>query len=205
MVPLTQAERERVLAAIAEAELRSAAEFAVAVAGTADRYLELRLLAPALLAILVPPLLLASGLVVEPFWLAALPGLLFLAISAILIPDRITIPLVPSALRESRARRLARTLFMDLGLTNPRDRAGVLLFIARAERQVEILAGAGVAERIDSKDWQKVVDGFVRAARNGPLETALTGAIEEATALLSATFPPDERNPDEVPNRLVEL
>ena len=205
MAPLTQAERDRVLAAIAEAELRSAAEFAVAVASSADRYPEIRLVAPAVIAVLAPPLALATGAVVDTLWLAILPAVLFISLSAILLPDLIAVPLAPSSLRESRARRLARTLFMDLGLTNPRDRAGVLLFIARAERRVEILAGAGVAERIDSEAWQQVVDEFVRAARSGPLVAALTQAIEAATALLSEAFPSDDRNPDEVPNRLIEL
>ncbi|MDF2766343.1 MAG: Membrane protein [Rhodospirillales bacterium] len=205
MVPLTQAEREQVLAAIADAELRSAAEFAVAVAGSADRYPEIRLLAPALIAVLAPPLVLATGLLEDAFWLAILPAGLFIAFSAILLPDAIAVRLVPSRMRDDRARRLARTLFMDLGLTTPRDRAGVLLFIARAERRVEILAGAGVAERIDSEAWQMVVNQFVQAARTGPLATALTDAITAATALLSEAFPSDDRNPDEVPNRLIEL
>ena len=205
MVPLTQAEREQVLGAIAAAEQLSAAEFAVAVAGSADRYLEVRLLAPALIAVLAPPLALALGILTQPLWLSILPAALFMLLSAILLPDALAVRLAPTALREERARRLARTLFMDLGLTTPRDRAGVLLFIARAERQVEILAGAGVAERIDSAAWQAVVDGFVRAARSGSLATALTDAIQATTALLSAAFPPDERNPDEVPNRLIEL
>jgi putative membrane protein len=205
MVPLTQAEREQVLAAIAEAERLSAAEFAVAVAGSADRYPEIRLLGPALAAVLAPPLALATGLLTDAFWLAILPACLFIAFSAILLSDALAVRLVPSRMRDDRSRRLARALFMDLGLTNPRDRAGVLLFIARAERRVEILAGAGVAERIDSEAWQMVVDQFVQAARSGPLVVSLTGAIEAATALLSEAFPPDERNPDEVPNRLIEL
>ncbi len=205
MTRLSRAERESVLSAIAEAERRTAAEFAVAVAASADRYLELRLLVPALLALLAPPLLLALDLVEDPFWLAAAPGLLFVAVSALLLPDPIAVRLVPSGLREVRARRLARALFFDLGLAAPRERAGVLLFIARAERQVEILAGPGVAERIDPADWQRVVGRFVRTARSGELPAALTGAIEATTVLLSSAFPPTDRNPDEVPNRLIEL
>jgi uncharacterized membrane protein len=205
MQPLTQTERERVLIAIAEAEQRSEAEFAVAVAGSADRYPEIRLLAPALVAVLAPPLALATGLTADSLWLAILPAALFLLLSALLVPDAIAVRLASPRWRRDRARRLARTLFMDLGLTTPRDRAGVLLFIARAEREVEILAGAGVAERIDSQAWQGVVDAFVRAARTGPLATALTEAIEAATALLSNAFPADSRNPDEVPNRFIEL
>ncbi|HXV25500.1 MAG TPA: TPM domain-containing protein [Alphaproteobacteria bacterium] len=205
MARLTQLDRERVLVAITEAERRTAAEFAVAIASSADRYAELRLLAPALLAIMAPPFLLASGLLDEPLWLASVPGLLFLAVSAALLPNAVAVRLVPPMVRETRARRLAQTLFLELGLAAPRERAGVLLFIARAERRIEILAGPGIAERIDPADWERIVDRFVRSARSGPLPAALVGAVESVATLLSNIFPPAERNPDEVANRLIEL
>jgi len=205
MARLSQAERERVLAAIADAERLTTAEFSVAVVSSADAYAELRLLIPGLLAIVLPPLLLVAGWVREPFWLSCVPAITFVTTSALLLPDEVAMRLVPSRLRIGRARRLAQAMFVELGLTVPRDRAGVLLFIARAERQVEILAGAGVAERIDSDAWQAVVDAFVQAARSGPLAPALADAIQGATSLLSAAFPPDSRNPDEVPNRFIEL
>jgi uncharacterized membrane protein len=169
MARLTQLDRERVLVAITEAERRTAAEFAVAIASSADRYAELRLLAPALLAIMAPPFLLASGLLDEPLWLASVPGLLFLAVSAALLPNAVAVRLVPPMVRETRARRLAQTL------------------------------------RIDPADWERIVDRFVRSARSGPLPAALVGAVESVATLLSNIFPPAERNPDEVANRLIEL
>ncbi len=205
MASLNKLDRESVLAAIAEAERQSAAEFAIAIASSADPYAELRLLAPALLAIVAPPFLLAAGLVDEPLWLASIPAVLFLAVSAVLLPDAVAVRLIPPTVREARARRLAQRLFLELGLAAPRERAGVLLFIARAERRIEILTGPGIVERIDPADWQRVVSLFVRTARSGPLPAALVGAIEGATALLSVAFPPAERNPDEVANRLIEL
>ena len=89
--------------------------------------------------------------------------------------------------------------------TQTRERAGVLLFVARAERQVDVLTGPGVAERVDPKAWQEVVRSFVEAARSGPLPDALIAAIQASTALLSQAFPPSEHNPDEVANRLIEI
>ena len=112
------------------------------------------------------------------FWLAVIPCLMFLLIAGILMPDAIAVPLVPLSRRLRRVRRLAQSLFVELGLATPRDRAGVLLFVAQAERQVEILAGAGIGERVDAKTWQAVVDDFVQTARSGPLVEALIGAIE---------------------------
>jgi putative membrane protein len=205
MARLSQSDRDRVLAAIAEAERRTSAEFAVAVAGSADAYAELRLLIPTILAVLLPPLLLALDLARHPLWLAAIPAIAFVAASAVLLPDAVAVRLVPERRRISRAVRLAQALFVELGLAAPRERAGVLLFVARAERQIDILTGPGVAERVDPSAWQEVVQGFVVAARSRPLPEALIGAIEASTALLSQAFPPSEHNPDEVANRLIEL
>ena len=205
MARLSQSERDRVLAAIAEAERRTSAEFAVAVVGSADAYAELRLLIPALLAVLLPPLLLAIGVARHPLWLAAIPAIAFVVASAVLLPDAVAVRLVPERRRVGRAVRLAQALFVELGLANPRERAGVLLFVARAERQVDVLTGPGVAERVDPKAWQEVVRSFVEAARSGPLPDALIAAIQASTALLSQAFPPSEHNPDEVANRLIEI
>jgi putative membrane protein len=94
---------------------------------------------------------------------------------------------------------------MELGLAAPRDRAGVLLFVAQAERYVEILAGAGIAERVDSKIWETVVSSFIQAARSGSLAEALLLAIDSSAAVLAKAFPPAPDNPNEVPDRVVEL
>jgi putative membrane protein len=205
MARLSKSDHDRVLAAISAAEKQTAAEFAVAIVTSADEYAEIRLLVPALIAILSSPLLLAVGLTYDPFWLAVIPCLLFLSIAGVLMSDAVAVPLVPTVRRLRRVRRLAQSLFVELGLATPRDRAGVLLFVAQAERQVEILAGAGISERIDAKTWQAVVDDFVQTARSGPLVEALIGAIEACADLLSKTFPPAEENANEVPDRLIEL
>jgi putative membrane protein len=205
MARLSPAERERILAAVAAAERRTSAEFSVAVAEAADFYAEIRLLVPALLAILAGPLLLAMGVVRDLLLLSAIPALVFVLGSAILLPDAVVARAVPSQIRESRARRLARSLFVELGLARPRERTGVLLFIALAEHHVEIIAGAGIAERIDAQAWQEVVDRFVAEVRSGSLASALIGAVERAAAVLAEAFPCRDSDQDEVPNRVVEL
>ena len=71
MAHLSKSDHGRVMAAIAAAEQRTAAEFAVAVVGSADHYAELRLLIPALFALLSSPLLLAidssTAVLAKPF------------------------------------------------------------------------------------------------------------------------------------------
>jgi putative membrane protein len=205
MARLRPGERKFILAAIAEAERRTTAELAVAVAHSVDHYAEFRFLLPALLAIAADPLLLALGWVTSLLWAAALPAVIFVVGSALLLPSAVVVRLVPRAVRHARARRLARALFVELGLASPRERTGMLLFVALAERQVEILAGPGVSERVESTRWQAIVTRLTEAARSGRLAEGLAEAVRECGAVLAEALPAAAQNPDEVPNRLIEL
>src|SRR5262245_65544797 len=199
MARLKPSERERILAAIAKAERHTVAEFAVAVVHSVDHYAEFRLLLPALLAIAADPLLVAAGVITSLAWAAALPALIFIIGSALLLPNAVVVRLVPKGIRHARARRLARALFVELGLTLPRQLSGVLLFVALSERMVEILPGRTVAERVESSRWQTIVGRLAEAAGSGRLAEGVAAAIEGCGAVLAEALPAAGPNPDEVP------
>src|SRR5262249_33963392 len=101
MARLQPSERERILAAIAKAERHTVAEFAVAIVHSVDHYAEFRLLLPALLAIAADPLLVAAGVITSLAWAAALPALIFIIGSALLLPNAVVVRLVPKGIRHA--------------------------------------------------------------------------------------------------------
>ena len=99
-------------------------------------------------------------------------------------------------------RERAVQTFSDLHIWNTELRNGVLIYVLMADRDVEILADRGAAERIGQADWEgvcRVMEGHFRAGRFA--EGSLAG-VAAVGSLLEKHFPADRaRNRDELPNQ----
>jgi len=99
-------------------------------------------------------------------------------------------------------RERAIQTFSDLHIWNTELRNGVLIYVLLADRDVEILADRGAAERIGQADWEgvcRVMEGHFREGRYS--EGALAG-VAGVGRLLEKHFPADRgRNRDELPNQ----
>ena len=99
-------------------------------------------------------------------------------------------------------RERATQTFSDLHIWNTELRNGVLIYVLLADRDVEILADRGAAERIGQADWEGVcraMEGHFRAGRFA--EGSLAG-VAAVGGLLEKHFPADRaRNRDELPNQ----
>jgi putative membrane protein len=206
MRKLSAIERQGVEAAIAEAEKGTSAEFVAVVAGRADRYHVVSLagavlaaLAAALVVMMVdpwgPPLLLLLGAQCVAF------GIVYGTLE--LTP--LSVRLAPRQARQVKARRLAHLLFLDRGLASLPEHNGVLLLVALAEHQVEIVADHGIESLAGSQEWKKIVDAFTATARQGAVAKALETAVSDLGCLLARHYPaaPGDRN--HLPDRLIEL
>jgi len=99
-------------------------------------------------------------------------------------------------------RERALQTFSDLHLWNTELRNGVLIYVLMADRDVEIIADRGAAQRIAQDDWEgvcRLMEGHFRAARF--TEGALAG-VEAVGRLLERHFPAQAgHNRDELPNQ----
>jgi putative membrane protein len=197
--------RERIQAAIAKAEQGTRAEFVAAVARRADEYRGNAMMAGFIAAIL-------AGVAVWIF--APWPGpgetlvaelIVFIIVFPLVAWTRIGMAFVPVAQKRHAARRLARLVFLERGLGSTEERCGVLFFVSRAERHVEIIADRGIDQAVEPGAWQKIVDAFTEAVKQGKVEQGFTGAIETLGALLARHYTPDRENPHRIPDRLIEL
>ncbi|MFI5019380.1 MAG: TPM domain-containing protein, partial [Dongiales bacterium] len=142
-----------------------------------------------------PPLLLLLGAQIVAF------GIVY----GILELTPLSVRLAPRRARQVKARRLAHLLFLDRGLASLPEHNGVLLLVALAEHQVEIVADHGIESLAGSAEWKKIVDAFTATARQGAVAKALETAIRDLGALLARHYPvaPGDRN--HLPDRLIEL
>jgi putative membrane protein len=205
MTRLSDSERQAIEATIRAVEQTTTAEFVAVVARRAERHhaasltagLVAALVAGIAVAWLDPWAPIAVALVVQ--------CLVFAIVYALGEQTPLGAWLAPRHMRQLKVRRLARLIFFDRGLGHLPARNGVLLLVALAERQVEIVADHGIDQLAGTAEWQRIVDGFTAKARSDQVAAALEATLKELGAVLARHFPAEPGNVDHVPDRLIEL
>jgi putative membrane protein len=201
---LSSDEALRVSASIEAAEKTTAGEIFVVVAHHADDYRLVPVLWAALAAlILIWPLAHFTQLSVTALLLVQ--AAIFLGWSVALSPDAVRFRTVPGPLAEAAVEKAAREQFLGHGVHLTEARTGVLVYVALAERRVEIVADDGIAKKVEQAEWDAIAATVVQAAREKHLADGLIQAVELSGALLARHFPPSSDDRDELPNRVVEL
>ncbi len=98
----------------------------------------------------------------------------------------------------------AREQFERLGMTQTRDRNGVLIFVAPRAQKFAVIGDKGVHERCGDSFWQKLTLAMRTHFLAQNFTDAVVHAIRETGELLTHHFPrrPDDR--DELPNTVLE-
>ncbi len=136
---------------------------------------------------------------------AALQALVFVAVYLVSRLPVVTRLLTPRSLRRERVRAAALSQFLAHGLHTTRERTGVLIFAASAEHQVEIIADEGIHSRVPETIWGDAVHALSQAMQQSRPADGYEAAIALVGGVLAEHFPPRADNPDELPNRLVEI
>jgi putative membrane protein len=205
MAFLTDQDRQQITAAIVAAERRTSGELVTVIAEAADDYRYIPLLWPALAALMLPAVVLAVWPQTGAFRLYLVQAATFFALSLVAHLPQVHLALVPAGVKRRRASRLAREQFFERGLHLTRGRTGVLIFVAVAERHVEIIADAGIHALVPPGTWDQAVAEFVERVRRGRIAEGFITAIGQVGDRLAEHFPRPADDTDELPNRLIEI
>lgn len=204
--------RERIKAAVAEAERRTAGEivpFVVARSGRYDSAIWRGASAGALLfgalALLVAWSYDGWGLGwLYSAWAMALvmtAGGTVGAFSARL--PALTRLLAPEEEIVEQVHRRAAEAFLDEEVFDTRDRTGILILISLLEHRIEVVGDVGIDAKVEQAEWVDVVDRVRHGIREGDLAGGLVDAIGLCGELLHrrgiVVMPDDE---DELPDDL---
>lgn len=205
MVGGSPIDEARIAETIRQAELGTRAEIVCVICRAASTYEFFPLVWAALVAFAAPAPLLAFTLwSAEAIYLTQL--LVFLVALAVLSVPVVRMRLVPRTLKRRRAHRAAAEQFLVRGLSRKRDRTGVLVFVAEAERYARIIADEGVATRIDAAHWREAVETLVAHAREGRVTDGCCAAVALCAPVLAQALPPVAATPaDELSNRVVVI
>ena len=201
---ITETDKTRISAAIRNAESRTAGEIFCVIARHSSDYRLVPVAWAAAIALFAPlPLIYLTR------WSAAVIYVLqLIAYLVAALPCRIrsygsTLSRVGPSTTALTPRRCVNS--SRRGWIKP-NTVPVCSFLPRtAERYAEIVADAGINEKVAPEVWDDAVNALVMAIKAGRPADGFVAAIEQCGAVLAAHFPPGALKRDELPDKLVEI
>jgi putative membrane protein len=203
---ISDSDRARVSAAIRQAEARTSGEIFCVIARHSSDYRLVPLAWAAAIALIVPlPFIYLTTWPATVIYLLQL--IAFVAAAIGLSRQEIRYRIVPRRTRHDRAHAEALRQFWAQGLHLTHKRTGVLIFASVAERYAEIVADAGINEKVMPEVWDKAMAALTSAIKAGRPGDGFVAAIEQCGAVLAEHFPlpPGRVDPHELPDKLVEI
>jgi putative membrane protein len=224
MLRLSESEHAAVSEAVARAEKSSDGEIVTIVAPRSDAYHDVglhyavlaMLLVPGALALL-PQALIDRGLALLLGWnaelargmlmllLFALLALVFLIVRFALAWMPLRMALTPASTKNRRVRRRALELFRVSADQRTSGRTGVLLYLSLLEHRAELIADQAIHSRVEPEIWGEAMAILIEKVKAGRPGEGMALAVEKVGAVLAAHLPPSGGNPNELPDRLIEL
>ena len=221
---VTDADHRLVTAAVAAAEQHTSGEIVTIVADLSDRYSDVGLAWATAIAFLA-----LSVLAIFPaFYLDQLNWVMggweheysageYLALVFIFMGLKwlgtwllmkwmpLRMALTPKRIKLARVRARAITMFKVGTESKTVGRTGVLLYLSMKEHRAEIVADEAIATKVDPAVWGDAMIALldhVKADRPGE---GMAAAVQQMGVVLAEHFPKGSENPNELPDRLIEL
>ncbi|GAA0737115.1 TPM domain-containing protein [Sphingomonas japonica] len=221
---LTPQDHGRVTAAVAQAERTTDAEIVTIVADRSDAYhdvgLHYAVLAMLLLlglAALVPGVIEAKLALLNRGWTGEVSpravllvvlvaqATLFLVVRYALAWFPLRMAVTPRATKTRRVRRRAVQLFRASAEKRTATRIGVLLYLSLSEHVAEIVADEAIHAKVPPERWGEAMAALVDRVKAGDVAGGMVAAVEAIGAIVAEHFPKSEGDPNELPDRLIEL
>lgn len=226
---LSQAEHDEIARAIADAETRTSGEIFCIVTQDVSTYPQVPLAWGAVLAFLLPLALLFAGVdpaALLPFggeWRAAHTTaaaiaartslyayvacqiLVFVVVMLLGQIRAVRRMMTPRWLKRERVHKAALEQFLAKGLHVTAERTGVLIFVSLGDHHAEIVADEAIYSKVTPDLWGDAVAALIDGVRSGRAANGFVRAVEQCGAVLAEHFPPRPHNPNELPDRVVEL
>jgi putative membrane protein len=224
VIRLSEADHDKVSAAIAAAEAKSNGEIVAVATPISDPYHDVALhwaLIP-LFAVLAwaawrPTALiwwydfLLGGWDPEPTQsqlltlLMVFAALKFTVALLILKYMPLRLALTPGATKHRRVRRRAVTVFRAAAERRTEGRTGILIYLSMAERRAEIVADEAILKVTDEHTWGEAMAALLVEVRAGRPGDGIVAAIERVGTVLAEHFPRSTGDTNEIPDKLIEL
>lgn len=221
---MSEADHALVTAAVADAEQHTSGEIVTIVTELSDHYEDIALAwasAVALLALIIYTsfpdfyIRLIDGLTGgwgHEYRTAEYAALLITAVALkwvgtwlILKWMPLRLALTPNAKKLARVRSRAISLFKVGTEAKTVGRTGVLLYLSMKEHRAEIVADEAIASKVAPEIWGDAMVALLDHVKAGNLGAGVAAAVSQMGVVLAEHFPKGSENPNELPDRLIEL
>ena len=113
--------------------------------------------------------------------------------------------LTPRSIKAQRVRARAIDLFKVGTEGKTAGRTGVLLYLSLKEHRADIVADEAIAAKVSADVWGNAMAALIERVRAGKPGEGMAEAVRQMGIVLAEHFPRGSENPNELPDRLIEL
>jgi putative membrane protein len=221
---LSEADHQRVSAAVAKAEAQTAGEIVTIVADRSDDYNDISLAWAAAIAFLA----IAVFTAIPDFYLGLIDRVLgnwshdwtqremlavalgigvlkFIGMVLIQLWQPLKFFLVPGQIKTARALGRAAGFFKVGAERRTHGRTGIVIYLSMREHRADILADQAIAERVEAEVWGDAMAALLGHIKDGRVADGMIAAVEEVGKVLAEHFPRAQDDQNELPDRLIEI
>ena len=221
---MSEAERDKIGAAVLGAEADSAGEIVTIITDRSDGYSDIALLWSVLAAFaalvalaIAPELFLGLYDRLTGGWIQQWHPRQVLAIAALIAMLKFSVVwllqlwqplkffLVPGPIKHARVRARAVTCFKVGAERRTHGRTGILIYLSMREHRAEIVADASIAAKVSPEVWGEAMAAMLIEIRAGRIGDGMVAAVERVGVVLAEHFPRHENDVNELPDRLIEV
>ncbi|GAB5488108.1 MAG: hypothetical protein Pars2KO_16780 [Parasphingorhabdus sp.] len=147
-----------------------------------------------------------SGITALPYWaLFIIAAVVFFGMRLLMAWKPLLFLLIPPPIRNARVRKRAVSLFTVSTDHRTVGRTGILLYLSMREHRAEIVADNAIVEKVEPAVWGDAMVALIDLVREGKPGEGMAEAVRQMGIVLTDHFPKSDGNPNELPDRLIEL
>ncbi len=147
-----------------------------------------------------------SGVTSLPYWaLFIVAALVFFGARFLFSWKPLLFAVTPPGIKSARVRKRAVSLFTVSTDHRTVGRTGILLYLSMLEHRAEIVADDAIVEKVEPAVWGDAMVALIDLVREGKPGEGMAEAVKQMGVVLTEHFPKTDNNPNELPDRLIEL
>jgi len=132
-------------------------------------------------------------------------ALMFLIVRLILASRPLRMALTPGATKSRRVARRALQIFRVSAEKKTHGRTGVLLYLSLLEHRAEIVADEAIHSKVEPEVWGDAMVALVEKVKDGKPGEGMAAAVDSIGEVLATVLPKSLDDPNQIPDRLIEI